>query len=413
MRIAVVTDFHLGFDYGGKRERDSFINAESAFDSALAENPDLVLVLGDVFHDKVPRPEIMAQAIDLFSKVALKVGNIKIVRKKDLKEKEEFLNQNVPAILGIYGTHETRNKGNINPIHLLEKAGLFMHLHTDSLIVESDNGKVGLHGLSGVPDIYVKNILEKWNVSPFPGMVNIFMAHQSFKELLPMKDPRIASLSDLPKGFSLYLLGHIHWRIEDKHPLTNAPIIIPGSTMLTQMRKIEAERKKGIYILEIKEGKINAKFKEIRQERDFHLIENDVSGKDPSAVSEELKEKITKIIKTTAKQSSPLIRVKLKGDVEKGILPTDFDFSSLIKLFSGKAILYFDKSGIYSSKLSEKTKMILDLKSKKVSVEEIGTEILLNKLKADSMEKSEKIKNLFLSLSEGNLEKAEEMMLND
>jgi len=72
-------------------------------------------------------------------------------------------------------------------------------------------------------------------------MHNVFMIHQTFRELIPDVRQDAISYANLPPGFSIYILGHIHWRVEDKHPFTDAPIIVPGSTIRTQLRKIEAQ----------------------------------------------------------------------------------------------------------------------------------------------------------------------------
>lgn len=412
MKIAVLSDFHLGFDFNGRRHEESFKNAENAFEEALNEKPDLILLLGDIFHDKIPKPEILGKALELFSKIKGKLKKVRIIRIKDQK-KEEYTNIEVPAIIGIYGTHETRNKDNVNPMHILEKANLFTNLHGESIIIENESGKIGLHGLSGVPDIYVTDILKKWNPQPFPSMFNIMMMHQSFKELLPMKDPRIASFSDLPQNFDIYLLGHIHWRIEEIHPLNNAPILIPGSTIHTQLRKKESKKKKGIFILDIKKDKININFKEINEFRTVYCIEKDVKEKNPSEIISELKKEITDVIKSNAKTTEPIIKIKLIGDLSKGFTPTDINFSPLIKEFEQIAILNFDKSNLSSSKLSERTKMLFDLKTKKISVEDLGIKLLMKELKIEDQKKSEEIQNIFFLLSDGNLEKAEEEITND
>ncbi len=413
MKIAVLADLHLGFDYGGKREEDSFANARKAFNSVLKEKPDLILLLGDVFHDKVPKPEILARALNLFSSVKKQAKKVKIIRSVKNK-KEESLNLEIPGLIGIYGTHEMRNKDNINPIHILEEANLFKNLHYESIIVEIENKeRIGLHGLSGIPDIYVSDILKKWNPAPFKDISNILMLHQSFKELLPMKDPRIASYADLPQGFSIYLLGHIHWRVQDKHPLTNAPILIPGSTILTQMKSIEAKQNKGYYILEFTSRKINILFKEIDLNRNFFFVEKKIQNGVPYKIIEELNENIEKLLKKNLKPTKPIIKFRISGSLAEGNIPTDLDFSKLVLKYGNKALLYFDKSRIESSKLSERTKVLFDLKSNKISIEELGLNLLIKNLNIESHDGSEKIKVLFSNLAEGNLEKAEEVLEND
>ena len=99
MRIAVISDLHLGFKFGEERGEDAFRNANEAFSKALEEKVNLILLPGDIFHDKVPRPEIIGRAIELFARLN-KIPKIKVINLKS-KEKDEMLNQEIPAIVTI------------------------------------------------------------------------------------------------------------------------------------------------------------------------------------------------------------------------------------------------------------------------------------------------------------------------
>ena len=312
-----------------------------------------------------------------------------------------MLNQEIPAIVTIYGTHERRNSESINPVQLLEKAGFLTYLHAESSLIEIGTERIGIHGLSGVPDQFAVEAMEKWNPKPFPQVPNVLMIHQTFKELIPDVKENVMSYANLPPGFNLFLLGHIHWNVEDKHPFTETPIIVPGSTIRTQLRKIEAERAKGFYIIESNDNKINIKFKELENVRKFYYRDFDVSNTKPSEVITSVQEKISAILKTHTKKMNPIIRFKLKGALAEGFLPTDLNFISLSRKFSEKALLYFDKSKVQSSQLGERAKLLYDLKQKKVSIEEIGMKLLLENMKVTTPKQAKDVQEMFEKLVEG------------
>jgi DNA repair exonuclease SbcCD nuclease subunit len=403
MRIAVISDLHLGFAWGTERQEDSFRNAREAFSKALAEKPDVILLLGDIFHDRVPKPEILAPTIELFAQVKNSLKPVKILSKvKD--KKEEVTTGTIPAIIGIYGTHERRHAYSINPVQTLTKANLIKYLHAESILLNIDGERLGLHGLSGVPEAYAKDALSSWAPTPFPQARNLLLLHQDFKELIP--NPDALSIADLPNDFDLFLLGHIHWRVEDKHPAFKTPILIPGSTVTTQLKDKEAKIKKGFYLIEIK-TEMHIRFIEL-DTRPFEYIKIDVNKKRPSDILTEITNALDKKIAYQQGNLKPVYKFKLRGNLE-GFLPTDLNFKSVTNKFKDKAIIFIDKSSISSAELSEKAKLLADLKSNKISIDQLGLDLLAKNLKVKDRNKLEEIFNL---LAEGELEKVESL-IND
>ena len=81
-KVAVISDTHLGFAYGTERQDDSFNNLERAFKLALQEEPRLILLGGDIFHDRIPKQEILGRAIEMFTKLNRVMSKkITVVRK--------------------------------------------------------------------------------------------------------------------------------------------------------------------------------------------------------------------------------------------------------------------------------------------------------------------------------------------
>ncbi len=84
MRIAVISDMHLGFGYGTERWDDSFIQGEEAIQSAISFKPDIILIAGDIFNSKNPSQEVFTRAfplryLDMLSILILKLDLYRVV----------------------------------------------------------------------------------------------------------------------------------------------------------------------------------------------------------------------------------------------------------------------------------------------------------------------------------------------
>jgi hypothetical protein len=274
-------------------------------------------------------------------------------------------------------------------------------LHAESVLLEVGSDKLGLHGLSGVPDNYAKSILQSWNPQLFADVPNIFMIHQSFKELIRGTHENFLSLSDLPAGFNLYLLGHIHWNVEMTHPVFNTPILVPGSTVKTQLTKYESQKPKGIYLINMSREKGEVKFHSIKT-RTFFYNELEIDGKKPSDILADMSNIISEDLKKEV-YKKPIIKIKLKGKLATGFSPGDLSFNIIYKEFGERAILSLDKSNILSTELEKSTSLLNELKENKASLDQLGLSILFKTMKEKDIEKVEQLLEL---LAEGNLEEA-------
>ncbi len=407
MKLAFISDLHLGFAFGTERGEESFENAEKAFELALKEKPDIVLIGGDIFHDKIPRQEVIGKAIELFTALNQKLRKVlllkKITKNKETIEKKEL----IPAIIGIWGTHERRHTNSTNPAQLLEKAGLINLLHSESILVEVGYEKIGIHGLSGVPEDYARDALLSWKPEPFENSHNILMLHQNLAELIPTEANAI-SFADLPEKFDFYLLGHFHWHLEEKHPKTKAPILIPGSTVVTQLSQREATGDKGFFIIDLPPEKklrdINFK---VISTRPAHYLLLELYGKKPVEVQFTISQAISKAL-SLVHNVKPMIKVKVKGTLAQGFSPADLNINTIYKDFAGKVILDIDKSDLVAADAKEKTSFLQDLKERKISADQLGLELIKKNLSLPiDMQKLEQLFNL---LSEEELDKAEELI---
>lgn len=402
VKIAVISDLHLGFGKNTEREKDCYNQAAEAFNKALEKSPDIILLIGDIFHKKIPSQETLGRAITLFSEVNQQMEKkIKILESKGdrIKSKEKS-----PAIVTIYGTHERRSKGKVNPVHILEKAGLLYCLTKESILTQIRGEKIGIHGLSGVHDKFAKEKLKEWDPSPFEDSMNIFLIHQTFNDILPTGQEDFLEFKDLPSGFDLYLLGHIHWRIEEKHPSCNSPILLPGSVVRTQLRDIESKKGKGFYMIRTKQNQLRAKFIPI-DTRPFVFKKIKVEGKKPSEILTILNEKLSSLLEKDYSQK-PIIKIKLEGKLEEGFLPTDLKLKALKDKYKNRSLLKIDKSKLTSSELEERKGFLQEISKKNQSVDKIGLDLLSNSLGfSDPL-----LEDLFQALANGEEESAENII---
>jgi DNA repair exonuclease SbcCD nuclease subunit len=410
MKLAFISDLHLGFGYGTERSEESFENASKAFELALKQKPDIILIGGDIFHDRIPRQEVLGKAIELFSKVSQNLKKAlllkKITKDKRIIEKKEL----IPSIIGIWGTHERRHENSTNPTQLLEKAGLLYLLHAESILLEVGYEKLGIHGLSGMPEDYALDALKNWKPEPFNNAYNFLILHQNIAELIPAETKAI-SFTDLPEKFDFYLLGHFHWHLEEKHPKTKAPILIPGSTIVTQLSQKEATAEKGFFIIDLPPEKslCSITFKTIPT-RPAHYISLELYDKKPAEVQFATTQAILKALSVyhNTEIIKPMIKIKIKGKLAKGFSAADVNLNTIYKDFAEKTILDIDKSDLVGAETETKVSFLKELKDKKISLDTLGLELIKKNLQSPI--EMQKLEQLFDFLINEELEKAEEVI---
>src|SRR3989338_7450989 len=137
MKLAIISDTHLGYGRGSEREQESFDNAKQAFELALQNNADTILFAGDFFDSDIPSPETWHKTFELLKclqNAKSRISEIKII---DREGNERIARQKGLPIIAIHGTHEFRGKGYKNALEVLESAGFIIHIHASKAIIES------------------------------------------------------------------------------------------------------------------------------------------------------------------------------------------------------------------------------------------------------------------------------------
>ncbi|MEM5812275.1 MAG: metallophosphoesterase family protein [Candidatus Aenigmatarchaeota archaeon] len=380
MRISIISDMHLGYGTGTERENDCFEAAEESIDAS--EGCDAILVAGDIFDTKNPSTETLVRAMQLFMKTMFWKGGARVYEGigKDLSVHSPLNYTGVPVI-AIHGTHERRPKGLMNPVEGLEKAGFVIYLHANGVVLEKNGEKVCVQGLSGVPDQYAESIIKEWDPKPVEGCFNIFMLHQSISPFLCSEN--FIEKENLPEGFDLYVFGHIHEPQQSEH--SEAPVLIPGSTIQTQLNK-ESVQSRGFWVVDTKTRDIE--FRELESQRKVYYRAFE------SPKTEDVENEIERILEEQHNKK-PIIRIKLTGK--------EIDTSPLEEKFKDRAILSFKKE-FEDEQIEAKS-----LEEQRVSVQEMGRKILQQNLSAAGLD-PQKFESIFELMLEKRVEEARDLL---
>jgi len=323
MKIAVFSDTHLGY---ARFESDSYSQAERAVDSA-SERADLILCAGDIFDTKIPKLETLKRAVEIFRRAKV-------------------------PVFAIYGNHERRPKDEVNPAQLLALSANFKLLHMECGVFEKDGEKVQVLGIGSVPEEYAE-IAVKRAMGKFTKLDNAFtilMIHQSIKELTPGGSDELTLESLEASPFDLIVDGHIH----DTTVKLDGRFLIPGSTVMTQLKESETKGK-GYFLYDTKTRK--AEFVAISS-RPFFYENLDFKG----AGIEEVRSRVTERIKQV-RNANPdaIIAIKIDGTLKEGLSSSDLKIEESDGVFIDNR-LNVQSLGVRLAKIRENQDAILSTK---------------------------------------------------
>jgi len=401
MRVAIFSDLHLGFQEGKERENESFENAKQAFEISCEQKSDIILMAGDIFDVPEPSPETLLKGFEIFSiPMNQPKSNVKIkVHKKQGEKIPSF--KGIP-IITIHGTHEYRSIGHTNILELFDASNFLVYLKMEKALVELGNEKLCIHGFGGVPEKKSLDVLKLWNPKPLQDYSNVLVMHQSITEFLPFSDEMVAtiSLADLPKSFDLIINGHLHWT--SKQELEDTTFLLTGSTVTTQMKKLEGEKPKGIYIFDTNKKSLEFFELPIQRKLFYHKI------KFENATPREILQKAKELIEDAISKNEvliPMVRLKFIGTLAKGINSSDVDLKEIKKEFETKAILSISKE-FFSKSFKKKIAELRDLHASKQSISSIGLDLLEKNLEKTNFKKSFDVRAVFELLAENKIDEA-------
>ena len=366
MKIAILSDFHLGYE---RFREDAYSQAEEALNRA-ADMADVIIIPGDIFDNRAPKPDVIAEAINLFRNLSAREWKFKV---------SGFVGQGsaytkVP-IIAIPGTHERRAQEAADPVDILGLAGLVVDISNATAIVEGDGERIAVRGIGGIADDRFREVVERENPTPIDNAFNIFMFHESLYELLPFNE-EFMRIDELPRGFDLYVSGHIHNRVVmEAH---GKKLLIPGSTVLTQLKEGEQERK-GFFIFDTKTG--TDEFINIRSRR-FVLDKIDVGKIGDANLVDLVQERIDGFIKSG--EGAPIVRIVLVGKAQSQN-NSEMEINDIPRRYAGKAIVEISKSMMSGDAVRAAVSSDA-LVFERMSVRDYGIGIFLEKIKASGVD---------------------------
>ncbi|MEM2282352.1 MAG: DNA repair exonuclease [Candidatus Hadarchaeales archaeon] len=374
MRLAIISDNHLGFKRGTPRFEDAFIQAEEAFTKAVERGADLILLGGDLFEKPVPPLEVVIRTLKILN---LRFKHDSAVAWCGGKEVRSEALRGTP-VLSLHGNHELRSKGQTNIMEMLEATGTLVYLHRDTIVLKIGDEKLAVHGMSHVPERYSLEALKQWRPRPVEGAKNVLMLHQSLGSFVfqDREQARI-QLGDLPEGFDLYVCGHVHCRAEIE--VRGKPLLFPGSTERTQL--LETERVKGFYLVDLSDV-TSWEFVELETPRDFFFEELRVEGVGLRELTEMTKQRVEEVLSRPRRNPKPpLIKLRLIGTLAKGVLGSEFDPQRIIEEFSDRALIEIDRTRLLSELVSKKAELVRELRERPLSLRDRTLRLLEEYLK--------------------------------
>ncbi len=396
MKISVISDCHLGLSHNSNLEDDSFDNMKEAIENSL--DCDLILCAGDMFDSRYPRTNTWAKAISILTKPLIEKSGINFISStKNLKKIHERTLNSIPFI-SLHGNHDRILANEKNVIQALDQAGILIHLDKENIVFEKNGVKVAIHGMSSVPERYSKSTLQLWNPKPIFDSFNILMIHQNIDKYVysPLEIVDL-KIENFPKGFDVILNGHIHNKIIDK--IGESIFIILGSTVTTQFNENESKSVKGFHKINFENSKSpQVEFIPINSNRKFFYYE--IKNNNSEIIRKELDILFTNIVNKNFLKK-PVVKVKIFGKDTDFI---DHYIAVFNKKYSDKLLLNFVKK-LESVEITEKMEFMKTLREQRLSVEEIGINLLKNNLDELKFSLNFNFQQLFELMINGEIDK--------
>jgi DNA repair exonuclease SbcCD nuclease subunit len=294
VRIAHLADTHLGYKQYNleEREKDIYDVLEEIGDKILEEHADIVIHSGDLFDS--PRPT--TQAYYAFKKFL-----------KRLDGKVEFF-----AVLGDHDKPKARgmppHKLFDDQIQTLGVAGT-----AEQQQISVDGKKVLVVGISHLSRTYRSVLVEE--LKKLASLktqcdCNVLALHEAIDNFFPFEEACEISLTELPKNFRYYAMGHLHARIKASYG--QGELTYPGSSEIIRSDEIGGWKKlgKGFFIVDINNEKIDVS--EVNLERIRPQIEAKLNY---AHFKDELEELVKKIGDS---EKLPVVHVRVEGkDIDR------------------------------------------------------------------------------------------------
>lgn len=310
MKIAVISDLHLGFrQYSSiEREEDFYNQLFMVRDKINEEDVDMVIIAGDLFDKPNPSPAAInayREGIgDLNVDIIVAIqGNHTMILRDNHYSIDEFFGED--EICGYYLLQDyTFN----TDLFALESDGLLYRKYKDSKIIVDG---ITYRGNSKIDEFL--EVQKKLAEKEYKDVkTRILVVHQSFKEYCGFTGEEL-SIKDLDlKPYDYVICGHIHSRCDDI--IGDTCFIQPGSIerMNTTEALDEMENGKGFYLIDTEKNDVS--FHQVDCPRKFLLGEIDISSR------EDLEHHLEDVEEIVSKMDvAPIISYKYNNCIENNV----------------------------------------------------------------------------------------------
>jgi hypothetical protein len=326
MKFAHLADCHIGGWRDPKMRSLSIKAFSKAVEKIIEENVDFVLISGDLFNTSMPNFEGLKET----------VLNLKKINEKNIK------------VYVVPGSHDFSPSGK-TMLDVLENAGLFINVVKGS--VEGDKLRLnfttdektgakitGMLGKKGMLEKTYFESLERANLENEKGF-KIFMFHTAIDEFKPaeMANMESSPLSFLPRNFSYYAGGHVHYVFQKMIPDYGA-ITYPGPLFPNNFKELEELNNGGFFIFD--NGKLMRK--EIKTANVFS-IKIDCNNKSSEQVQQEMFDSIK-----SKEFVDTVVTVRLNGMLSSGNI-SDIDFKEFFSKIYDKGAYFAMKNTMGAS----------------------------------------------------------------
>lgn len=271
MKIAIISDLHLGFrQYGSlERENDFYSHFEKVCKEISKHNPNIVIIGGDLFHTPNPTPA----AINAYREG---IGNLKTDMICVIKGNHTMvLRDNHYSIDDFFSDDEFEG------YYYLDDSSMTTHGHAmsspyDMEFKKYSGTKVKIDGITYRGNSSIDEFLDVQktlaSAKSEEGTYRILVVHQSFKEFCGFTGEEL-SINDINTSpYDAVICGHIHSRF-DTVLSDGTKFIQPGSIerLNTAEAFDEETNGKGFYILETSDNSLE--FHRVKCNRAFFLGE--------------------------------------------------------------------------------------------------------------------------------------------
>ncbi len=373
VRFAHFSDTHLGYRQYNieEREGDFYETFHETIDKIIKEKVEFVIHSGDLFEHKRPKVEALLEAQKGFIKLK---------------------NNNIP-IYCVAGNHYlTLRKGAVLPQRLFLDQGLKILGGKEKYVILK-NHDLFIGGLSFLPRYYSNQLkvkLEKLSKKANNYKNKILVLHQGLDTHLPYEGAFELRLTELPRNFNYYAMGHVHRRIKERYG--GGFLCYPGSTDIWRSDEVDdyKNKSKGFNLVNLDNEDINIEWINLETTRRFE--EFTLQTEKIEMELEKYKEMLAHY--TQNKLKLPIVRMTIQGEMK-------FDntyYANQVKQALEDLTLFYKLEITHKEIKSEIEEM------KTANLNEILAEIYENKTELVDFTSS-----LFTQLKERNLEGATEI----